>query len=71
MTKLEQLAEYEGYESVDKMIDTCIISSVVPAICMTEGCDYTTGMEPDQDAGWCEECGLNTVKSCLILMEII
>ena len=30
-------------------------------------CDYTTGMEPDQDAGWCECCETNTVKLALII----
>ena len=69
--KLVKLAEYEGYESVDEMIEASVIDSVVPAICMNEDCEYTTSMEPDQDRGWCEECQENTVKSCLVLMGVI
>jgi hypothetical protein len=45
--------------------------SVCPAICMTEGCDYTTEMERDQDAGYCEACGGNTVTSALVLAGLI
>ena len=35
------------------------------------GCDYTTGMEPDQDEGYCEACGGNTVTSALVLAGLI
>jgi hypothetical protein len=41
--------------------------SVCPAICMTEGCDCTTEMEPDQTEGYCEACGGNTVVSAFVL----
>jgi hypothetical protein len=34
-------------------------------------CDYATEVEPDQDRGWCESCGTNTVKSALILAGLI
>jgi len=44
---------------------------VSPAICMNDGCDYTAEMEPDQDRGWCEACGTNTVASALILAGLI
>ena len=40
-----------------------------PGIC-TE-CGYTTEMEPDQQAGWCECCETNTVKAGLILAGLI
>jgi hypothetical protein len=42
-----------------------------PSICMTEGCDYTTEMEPDQAEGYCEACGGNTVTSALVLANLI
>ena len=45
--------------------------SVSPAICLNDGCDYTTEMEPDQDRGWCEACRTNTVASALVLAGII
>jgi len=36
---------------------------------MNEGCDYTAEMEPDQDAGYCEECRTNSMQSALILAD--
>jgi hypothetical protein len=38
---------------------------------MNEGCDFVTDVEPDQDAGWCELCNTNTVKSGLMLAGLI
>ena len=52
-------------------MEAAALDSVSPAICMTEGCDYTCEMEPDQDRGWCEVCGTNTMKSALILAGVI
>jgi hypothetical protein len=69
--KLDKLAELEGIEDVDAMLEMAAFDSVAPAICMNEDCDYTTGMEPDQDRGWCECCETNSVKSCLILARMI
>ena len=69
MSKLETLAEIEGLD-VDEMLEQATFECVAPAICMNPDCNYTTGMEPDQDKGWCEECGEGTVKSCLILAGI-
>jgi hypothetical protein len=70
-TKLDQLVESEGYDSLDDLIAATISDSVSPAICLNEGCDYTAEMEPDQREGWCEACGTNTVASALILAGII
>lgn len=42
-------------------------TGVSPAICMNDRSDQTTGIEPDQDRGRCEECGINSVKSALRL----
>ena len=69
--KLTQLVEIEGFESVEDLCAATIADSVSPAICMNEGCDYTAEMEPDQDRGWCEVCGTNTVASALILAGLI
>jgi hypothetical protein len=69
--KLAKLVESEGFDSLDDLIAATITDSVSPAICMNEGCDYTVEMEPDQDRGWCEACGTNTVASALILAGII
>jgi len=69
--KLDQLVESEGYDSLDDLIAATVSDSVSPAICLNEGCDYTAEMEPDQDRGWCEACGTNTVASALILAGFI
>jgi hypothetical protein len=69
--KLGQLVQLEGYDSLDKLLAASIGDSVSPAICMNDGCAYTAEMEPDQDRGWCEACGTNTVASALILAGMI
>jgi hypothetical protein len=71
MTKLERLLEIEGYERIEDLMEAILSDSVSPAICMNEGCDFTCEMEPDQDAGYCEECHTNTMKSAPVLAGII
>ena len=69
--KLDQLVDSEGFDSLDDLLAATVSDSVSPAICMNAGCDYTAEMEPDQDRGWCEACGTNTVASALILAGFI
>jgi hypothetical protein len=69
--KLMRLCETEGFDNLDDLLALAITDSVCPAICMTEGCDYTAEMEPDQREGYCEACGGNTVTSVLILAGLI
>jgi len=69
--KLMKLCEVEGYNTLDDLLACAMFDSVCPAICMTEGCDHTTEMEPDQTEGYCEACGGNTVASVLILAGLI
>ena len=69
--KLLKLAEIEGFDTVDALIEAAAHDSVSPGICMTEECDYATEVEPDQDKGWCELCGKGTVQSALILAGLI
>jgi hypothetical protein len=45
--------------------------SVSPAICMNDECEFTCEMEPDQDAGWCDECRTNTMKAAPVLAGMI
>jgi hypothetical protein len=71
MAKLEQLLEIEGYTTLEELLETVFSDSVSPCICTNDGCEYTTEVEPDQDRGWCEVCGTNTVKSAPILAGII
>jgi len=70
MSKLQTLADDWGFE-VDDMLAECVMDSVNPGICINEGCDYSTEVEPDQDHGWCECCHTNTVKSALMLAGLI
>jgi hypothetical protein len=69
--KLNSLARDEGFESVPEMLQASVLDSVSPAICTEADCNYPTEMEPDQDQGWCEVCGKNTVASALILADLI
>ena len=70
-SKLETLADVEGFESTDDLLASAVADSVCPGICANLSCSYTCETEPDQDAGWCEECGAGTVKSALILADLI
>jgi hypothetical protein len=69
--KLQRLAELEGFETVDEMFDAAVSDSVCPGICINPGCDYTADIEPDQRKGYCENCGTQTVQSCLVLAGLI
>jgi hypothetical protein len=69
--KLMKLCDLEGYKCLDDLLKASVTDSICPSICMTEGCDYTTEMEPDQNAGYCEMCGGNTVTSALVLAGLI
>jgi hypothetical protein len=71
MTKLEKLIEIEGYGTLEELLEAVLTDAVSPAICMNEGCDFTCEMEPDRDAGYCEECHTNTMKAAPVLAGII
>jgi hypothetical protein len=69
--KLIDLAADYGYTDVDELLGAAMFDSVCPGICMNEDCDYSTEVEPDQERGWCENCGTNTVVSALMLAGVI
>jgi hypothetical protein len=69
--KLAKLLAAEGYETLEQLAAAVLSDSVSPAICIETDCDYTTEMEPDQDAGYCELCRKNTVVAALVLAELI
>jgi hypothetical protein len=69
--KLAKLIEIEGCDSIEELMEAVFSDAVSPAICMNEGCDYTCEMEPDQDAGFCEECHTNTMKAAPVLAGLI
>lgn len=68
---LQTLAEDWGYDTPDDLIADYALDSVTPAICNIPDCGYSTEMEQDQDMGWCESCGTNTVVSAFILAGVI
>ncbi|HUO50277.1 MAG TPA: hypothetical protein VMU25_01805 [Candidatus Paceibacterota bacterium] len=70
-SKLMRVCEREGFVSVDDLLALSVADSVCPAICMTEGCDHVAPMESDQEEGYCEACGGNTMVSVLVLAELI
>ena len=57
--RLLELCEAKGFEKIDDLLPASIDDSVCPAICMECGC--TAQMEPDQRAGYCEQCALRAV----------
>jgi hypothetical protein len=69
--KLMKLCDLEGYKRLHDFLKAAAVDSVCPAICMTEGCDHTTEMEPDQSEGYCEACGGKTMTSALVLAGLI
>lgn len=69
--KLAELAVIEGFAEPIDLIEAYVTDSLVPAICMNDNCDASAELEPDQDHGFCEHCGTQTMKSALILAGII
>jgi hypothetical protein len=69
--KLMRLCEIEGYDTIEEILFVSLCDSVCPAICMSKDCDHTAKMEPDQDRGYCDACGGNTVTSALVLAGLI
>lgn len=41
LKKLRELAEIEGYPSINALLEASAADAVSPAICTHEGCDYT------------------------------
>ena len=70
-TKLAKLIEIEGYDSFEELLEAVFSDAVSPAICMNDGCEFTCEMEPDQDAGYCEECHTNTMTAAPVLAGLI
>jgi hypothetical protein len=69
--KLATLIEIEGYDSVEEMMEAVFSDSVSPAICTNVDCDFRSEMEPDQSAGYCEECRTNTMVAAPVLAGLI
>ena len=68
---LKRLVEASGFDTIEQLLESTVVDSVSPAICVNAGCDYTTEMEPDQREGYCEICGTNTVQAALVLAGMV
>ena len=71
MTKSEQLAKDYGYKDAWECIQDTHNDGAIPGICRNKGCNYSTDVEPDQECGFCEDCGTQTVASIMILEGLI
>ena len=72
--KLTRLCAIEGFDDAGALFAAAVSDSVSPAICCNPDqpeCEYTAEMEPDQEAGWCEECKRGTLVSALVLGGLI
>lgn len=69
--KLMTLCEAAGFSDLNDLVPAALADTLCAAICMTEGCDHIAKYEKDQDEGYCEACGGNTVTSALVLAGII
>jgi predicted amidophosphoribosyltransferase len=67
--KLAKLLAAEGYDTLEELAAAVLSDSASPAICIE--CDAAAEMEPDQDTGYCENCGKNAVVAALVLAELI
>lgn len=68
---LQALADDGGYDDTTSLLEDAVFESVVPAICTDDNCGLIQESEPDARANYCEECGQNTVKSCLVIAGVI
>ena len=66
---LQEGLDAAGWESIEDAMEDSLFGPGpgCEAVCMNEGCDYTTEYEPDQTAGWCEVCGTGSCCSILVL----
>jgi hypothetical protein len=69
--KLIAVCESEGFKCVTDLIAAVMTDSASPGICMNEGCNYITEVEPDQREGYCENCDDCSVASALVLAGVI
>jgi len=68
--RLYSLAKAHGYKSTTDMLTAASARGIAPALCENEGCNRLAEMEPDQTAGWCDQCNKNTMVSCLVIAGI-
>lgn len=65
------VCEAEGFATIDDLFVLLVTDNLCPAICMTEGCDHIERLESDQEEGYCERCGGNTMVSVRVLAGLM
>lgn len=69
--KLFELCDIYGFDDPIELCEAYFCESICPGICTNADCDCTYDYEPDQDAGYCEECKSNSVVSAMVLLGVI
>ena len=69
--KIQIICDQYGYDDPLQMMENYMNDSMVPGICMEAQCNNVEEYEPDQEHGYCSECGRQTVASLAILLGVI
>lgn len=69
--KIQIICDEYGYNDPLQLMEDYMSDSLVPGICMEATCSNTEEYEPDQENGYCSECGRQSVKSLAVLLGII
>ena len=67
---LSFVARDMGFHNVDSLLSHAITSDECAGVCI-ECHSIIDDIERDQDAGWCECCRTQNIKSVLIIAEIM
>jgi hypothetical protein len=71
VNKIQDLCDVYGFDDAHDLMEAYQDDSIIPGICMNEGCDATYEYEPDSSDGYCDVCGANTVQSIMVLTGVI
>ncbi len=69
--KFLAVCKSEGFNSPQELLAAATADAASPGICMNDGCNYITEVEPDQREGYCENCDTCTVTSALVLAGML
>ena len=70
MDQFIEVLEHEFGMNEVELIEEFGFDSVQPGVC-TNCYSVSDSCEPDQDAGYCEGCSSNSVKSLCVLLGVI
>jgi hypothetical protein len=66
---LNIVAKEWGFDDDLAMIEEYFHDSLCPGVC--KECGFSTEVEPDQERGWCDDCGKTSVVSIMVIADII